>query len=293
MEKLKMTLSAKTKKELETSFLESMKDENFKNFVSNLKISKELAMKNNSKIKETVDELKNCKNCKGLFMCKNRLDGYVYFPEVDEDNLIFNYVPCKYQKALAKQEENQENELANARMKDIDITDKKRIELIKWLKDFYDKYEKGKNCKGLYLHGSFGSGKTFLLACLLNELTINKNVNYELVYFPEFLRNLKEDFTLMEDKVNYLEKVEILVIDDIGAENVTNWGRDEILGTILQSRMNNHLTTFFTSNYTIEELEQHLALTKGVEDTMKAKRIIERIKQLTTDIELISKNRRK
>ncbi len=293
MEKLKMTLSAKTKKELEASFLESMKDENFKNFVSNLKISKELAMKNNSKIKETVDELKNCKNCKGLFMCKNRLDGYVYFPEVDEDNLIFNYVPCKYQKALAKQEETQENELANARMKDIDITDKKRIELIKWLKDFYDKYEKGKNCKGLYLHGSFGSGKTFLLACLLNELTINKNVNYELVYFPEFLRNLKEDFSVMEDKVNYLEKVEILVIDDIGAENVTNWGRDEILGTILQSRMNNHLTTFFTSNYTIEELEQHLALTKGVEDTMKAKRIIERIKQLTTDIELISKNRRK
>lgn len=293
MEKLKMTLSAKTKKELEASFLESMKDENFKNFVSNLKISKELAMKNNSKIKETVAELKNCKNCKGLFMCKNRLDGYVYFPEVDEANLIFNYVPCKYQKALAKQEETQENELANARMKDIDITDKKRIELIKWLKDFYDKYEKGKNCKGLYLHGSFGSGKTFLLACLLNELTINKNVNYELVYFPEFLRNLKEDFTLMEDKVNYLEKVEILVIDDIGAENVTNWGRDEILGTILQSRMNNHLTTFFTSNYTIEELEQHLAITKGVEDTMKAKRIIERIKQLTTDIELISKNRRK
>ena len=293
MEKLKMTLSTKTKKELETNFLESMKDANFKNFVSNLKISKELAMKNNSKIKETVDELKNCKNCKGLFMCKNRLDGYVYFPEVDENNLIFNYVPCKYQKELAKQEDTQENELTNARMKDIDITDKKRIELIKWLKNFYDKYEKGKNCKGLYLHGSFGSGKTFLLACLLNELTINKNVNYELIYFPEFLRNLKEDFSLIEDKVNYLEKVEILVIDDIGAENVTNWGRDEILGTILQSRMNNHLTTFFTSNYTIEELEQHLALTKGVEDTMKSKRIIERIKQLTTDIELISKNRRK
>ena len=92
--------------------------------------------------------------------------------------------------------------------------------------------------------------------------------------------------------MRYLQNVDILLLDDIGAENVTPWGRDEILGTILQYRMNNKLTTFFTSNYTIEELEAHLAVTKNAEDKVKAKRIIERIKQLTEDIELISINRR-
>lgn len=56
--------------------------------------------------------------------------------------------------------------------------------------------------------------------------------------------------------------------------------------------MNNKLSTFFTSNLTLEELENHLSITKNNEDKIKARRIIERIKQLTEDKELVSKNRR-
>ena len=154
-------------------------------------------------------------------------------------------------------------------------------------------HEKVNTLKGLYLHGSFGSGKTFLIAALLNELEIKKNAQIEIVYFPELLRNMKEDFSLVEDKLKYLQNVDILLLDDIGAENVTVWGRDEILGTILQYRMNNKLTTFFTSNLNIQELETHLSITKNSEDKVKSRRIIERIKQLTDDLELISENRRK
>ena len=89
-----------------------------------------------------------------------------------------------------------------------------------------------------------------------------------------------------------LKETDILLIDDLGAETVTNWSRDEILGTILQYRMENNLSTFITSNLNIEELEIHLSLAKNNMDKVKARRIIERIKQLTYDIELISKNRR-
>ena len=103
---------------------------------------------------------------------------------------------------------------------------------------------------------------------------------------------MKEDFSIVEEKLDFLKNVDILLIDDIGAENVTSWGRDEILGTILQYRMNNKLSTFFTSNLTLEELEDHLSITKNSEDKVKARRIIERIKQLTDDKELVSKNRR-
>ena len=87
-------------------------------------------------------------------------------------------------------------------------------------------------------------------------------------------------------------QVDLLLLDDLGAEKVTEWGRDEILGTILQNRMNNHKTTFFTSNLTISELEEHLSLSSSGVDKVKARRIIERIKQLSTDMELISENRR-
>ena len=85
---------------------------------------------------------------------------------------------------------------------------------------------------------------------------------------------------------------DVLLIDDIGAENNSSWARDEVLGTILQYRMDNNLTTFFTSNYNINELETFLAETpKGI-DEIKARRIIERIKYLTIKENLISENKR-
>lgn len=38
---------------------------------------------------------------------------------------------------------------------------------------------------------------------------------------------------------NELLNSDLLLIDDIGAENNTPWARDEVLGSILQSRMDN------------------------------------------------------
>ena len=57
--------------------------------------------------------------------------------------------------------------------------------------------------------------------------------------------------------------------------------------------MQEHKTTFFTSNLTIEELENHFANTKNGVEEVKARRIIERIKQLTIDMTMIGENLRK
>ena len=144
------------------------------------------------------------------------------------------------------------------------------------------------------MHGSFGSGKTYIIAALLNELA-RKNYKTMIMYYPEILNKLKSTFDTKEsfnDTLESIKKVDILLIDDIGAETVTTWSRDEILGTILQYRMEQNLSTFFTSNLTLEELEINLSLAKNNTDKVKARRIIERIKQLTNNIELISKNRR-
>lgn len=295
MEHINMTLSEKIEKELEKELQKSLKDEDFCNLVKRNKLPRDITLKNNTKLMDTCDELKNCKTCKGLFMCKNKVSGHVLYPIFSDETLKFIYMPCKYQKKLIKKESEKKeklNEIKNARMKDIDIEDKNRYKVIKWLKKYFDDYEKVNTLKGLYLHGSFGSGKTYLISALFNELEISKDAITEVVYLPETLRNMKEDFSLVEDKVNYLKNVDILLIDDIGAENVTAWGRDEILGTILQYRMNNKLSTFFTSNLTLEELEVHLSISKNSEDKVKARRIIERIKELTEDLELVSINRR-
>lgn len=281
---------------LKNEYIKACENPKFKKLVKRLEVKDENAMKYTSSLESTIKELDNCANCEGILHCKNRLEGHVFFPTKQDEQIIFAYAPCKYQKDLALKEKNRrtrEKDLLNAKMSDIDVTDKNRYEVIKWLKNFYDTYDKNEINKGLYLHGSFGCGKTYLISALFNELS-KKRVSTEIVYFPELLRDVKNDFYTYADRMDYLENVDLLLIDDIGAEKVTEWSRDEILGTILQKRMNNYKTTFFTSNLNIKELETHLQNRSSYsDDEIKARRIIERIKQLTIDMEMISENKRK
>ncbi len=281
-------------KNQEKEYLKAKQNEDYQALVRKLKLKEEDAKKNTINLLDSLEELAHCKNCKSLYECQNKVKGYVYFPELKESNLIFSYIPCKYKKKAlkdAKLKITSQNILDSARMKDIKIT-KSRAVVIKWLKDYYDNFDPFKSSKGLYLHGNFGTGKTYLIAALLNEIKNKFGVSAEIVYVPELLRKLKENLNLVGDRLYELEKVDLLLLDDIGAEKVTEWGRDEILGTILQTRMNSGMPTFFTSNLTINELERNLSLTKDSEDAIKAKRIIERIKYLTDDIELLGNNYR-
>jgi len=181
----------------------------------------------------------------------------------------------------------------NAKMSEIYTDDKNRIELIKWVTKFIKDYRSGKTTKGLYLSGNFGSGKSYIISAMLNEL-VKDGYTCAMIYYPEFLRILKSSFnTDFDEQFEYARKSDLLLLDDIGAENITDWSRDEILGPILQYRMDNNLATFFTSNLSLEELEIHLSEGKQSVDKLKAKRIIERINYLTDDLKLISKNQRK
>ena len=119
---------------------------------------------------------------------------------------------------------------------------------------------------------------------MINEL-VKDGYKGALIYYPEFLRSLKASFGKdFDEQFNYVKKSDLLLIDDIGAENISAWSRDEILGPIIQYRMDEKLPTFFTSNLSIEELEVHLSESKDKIDKIKAKRIIERIKFITDDL---------
>ena len=277
---------------VKTNYINALKNPSFKKLVNSLDISEKELIYNTTKLEETIEELNHCKNCQSLSACQNKELGYVNYPKNYNGHLVFSYTACKYQKEFLKKKDNLKTEdkiIAEASMKDIDVTDKNRVKLIKWVDNFIKKYDPNKKNKGLYLHGNFGCGKTYILSAMFNELK-KKKYSTEIVYFPILLRDLKQNFDELGTTMNYLEDVDLLLIDDIGAEKVTEWSRDEILGTILQDRMNNNKTTFFTSNFNIDELEEHLS-NKGIEP-VKARRIIERIKHLTEDMEVVSINRR-
>lgn len=286
---------------LKKDYIEALKNEDFKKLVVSLKIKDDIAYKYTSKLERSVNELNNCKNCKGLLGCKNKCLGCVYYPKVLEGKIDFNYVACKYMKKDLQEKEEIKSkffempyEIKKARIKDIDPSSKDRVELIKWITKFYKDYKKDNKQKGLYLSGSFGSGKTFIVSALLNELA-KDGYNSIIVYYPELLRSLKEGFGNEDfnDRINEIKKCDLLLLDDIGAEATSLWNRDEILGTILQYRMDNKLSTFFTSNLTLNELEEHFIIKNNEEEKIKARRIMERIKFLTNSKELIGENRRK
>ncbi len=282
------------------SFQDACSNPDFKAYVYNLNIPEETLMKYTSRLEESFQECKNCAVCKSLETCKNKVKGYSYTPIHQEKTINFSYVICKKQQTEDLKNAYQNNlelfdmpkDIKKATFKDMYKDDKARVPIVKYFKEFIDNYDCEDKPKGVYLTGSFGSGKTYLVASLFNEMA-KKGVRSALLYYPEFLRSLKASFeTNYAEQFNYIKKVPLLLFDDIGAENCSNWSRDEVLGPILQYRMENHLPTFFTSNLTLEELENSLSITSSGVDKVKARRIIERIKQLTTPLELISKNRR-
>ncbi len=285
---------------LKSYYGEALNNPLFKEYVDKLDLSDDVLINYTSNIEDCLKEEENCKNCPSLKSCPNTLKGHVLTAIKDNDALNFSYLPCKKFIKEEKSYAYKKNircfdipkDISNASFKDAYRDDNKRLPIFKYFKEFIDDYLNKKQVKGLYLSGSFGSGKTYLIAALFNELA-KKDISSALVYYPELLRTLKSSFqTDYEEKFNYIKTVPLLLIDDIGAENTTSWSRDEVLGPILQYRMEEELPTFFTSNLTLKELEANLSTTSDGVSKIKAKRIVERIKQLTTSLELVSKNRR-
>ena len=171
-----------------------------------------------------------------------------------------------------------------------------RTKAIQAAMDFTDNYQKDNFQPGLYLYGKFGVGKTYLLGAIANELAKSKGIATTMVHFPSFaveMRNsIKQNNT--GEKLDAIKRAPILMLDDIGAGAMTTWIRDDVLGVILEYRMQEELPTFFSSNFSMDELQNnHLAINaQGDNEPLKAARIMERIKYLSREIEMEGKNLR-
>lgn len=288
----KLTVDAK--KILHKEFLKASSDSKFAKLLESLKIDSEFAMKYTSNLQRVVTEQENCKNCKSLAECKNETPGFAYSVRKKDKSLEFYLEACPYY----KKEEYKENvklfdlplSLKNADLKDVYKDDKNRMTALKAINKFLKDFDK--NPKGIFLSGSFGSGKTYLLAALFNEMA-KQGVNSIIVHTPELMRSLKDSFKDdYKERFHELKTTPLLLLDDIGAENITKWSRDEVLSPILQYRMDQKLPTFFTSNFTLKDLEEHFQIENGSLEKINARRIVERIKELSEFIELVSINLR-
>ena len=183
--------------------------------------------------------------------------------------------------------------LKKASLVQVDLDDLERLPVFEKLLAFVEQYPTIR--KGLYLYGDFGVGKSFMVAALAHDLSEKRGVSSTLLHYPSFVIDVKNAIGdgNVKTLVDELKLSEVLILDDIGAEQSTAWVRDEILQVILQYRMQEDLPTFFTSNFNFDDLEQHFAKGKhGNDETWEARRVMERIRYLAEETRLEGVNRR-
>lgn len=265
-------------------------------------ITRTVIEKNLMRLYEYISQERNCEQCKGLHHCANLMQGYKPILVFRRGSIELDYYPCEHKKIQDEKKKAETliqsiyvpKDVLNATFQSIDLDHPSRLEAVRLATKFVDTFKKEPQ-KGLYIYGPFGVGKSYLLGAIANELAAI-NVSSFIVYFPEFIREMKQSLGdhSINEKLDTVKKAPVLMIDDIGAESMSSWMRDDILGTILQYRMLEGLSTFFTSNFDWSELEYHLTYSqRGEEEKMKSARVMERIKYLSTPVKLEGTNRRR
>lgn len=128
--------------------------------------------------------------------------------------------------------------------------------------------EKVEAGEGLYIWGkSTGSGKTSwackVMSHYFRKIAFTTGLENEglYIFLPTFLEDLRDNYESkdpdFEQVLSMVKGCKLLIIDDIGAERVTEWVRERVV-SIINTRVSNNLATIYTSNLSPEELKGEL-----------------------------------
>ena len=139
-----------------------------------------------------------------------------------------------------------------------------------------------RNGKGLLLHGTVGTGKSHMAACIANRL-IDEGYWVLMTNFATVVNHLQSSFEGRQEYINSLNKYSLLILDDLGAERNTEFMQEQVFN-IIDSRYRSGLPMIITSNLTMQELME----TKNI----TCQRIYDRILERCHPIEVKGESRR-
>jgi len=267
-------------------------------------VNKKMVDKGLGRLYEYTTQNHDCETCENVASCVNIMKGFVPQLAITRGVIDLEYTRCRNKIIEDERRDvsamissmHMPKDVLQARLSTVTYDHNTRVNLGTAANAFMEEVKStGKlPTKGFYIHGEFGVGKSYVLGALANELAEQK-IRTVLVYVPEFLREMKQAIQdqSLQEKVDFVKKAPVLMLDDLGSETLSSWTRDEILGTVLHYRMAENLPTFITSNFDYDGLEDHLAYSgKGERELVKAARIMERIRSITIPMRLSGKNRR-
>lgn len=270
------------------SFLEENKD----------RVTQELIDNSLSKLNEFVKECQKLE--RGELGANPGFEPILFF-NVNYIDVDYKATARYYQEKERKEKEHlidnhtMSRDVRNATLDTYKIDHPSRELLMNEIIAFLEQFRRDKHqARGLYIFGPFGVGKTYLMGALANELVNRNHASVKAIHYPTFINDLKNTFidNSTQTVINETKRVDVLILDDIGAESNSQWVRDDVLNPILEYRMKESLPTFFTSNFSPSDLEIHLATTKDSSDQLKSKRVMERIHYLAKPYVIEGKDRR-
>lgn len=144
--------------------------------------------------------------------------------------------------------------------------------------------QKFKNTEtGIIFVGKNGTGKTHIATAIANEL---RKENIPIIFgtltdlVEKYNKSYKEHTEIELTKL--YTKVDLLIIDDLGVENMNDWMLSKLF-VIVNERMKNELPIIITTNYELEQLKQRLSIPNKICKTTDS--IISRLYQMCYRVE--------
>lgn len=167
------------------------------------------------------------------------------------------------------------------------IVDGNNEKLVEAFKRLVGGYNELKTSKGIWVHGEFGRGKTYILGALANELH-KEGANVTFISPKTFIDNyMTLPFSEKESYLKQVAETEVLILDDMGTEYLSEYGV-KAMYELMAIRYAQSRLTFASSNLTISEYIQLLSKA----NRMDAERLQERLRHLFTQLKLNGDNRR-
>ncbi|MBT9281801.1 MAG: ATP-binding protein [Hydrogenibacillus schlegelii] len=285
-----------------------LSDPRVRELLDALGVAPEAALRSAPALLRYLEEAASCAGCPGLSACTHAFRGHVPVPRRGEDGgLIFAYEPCAFERQAREAARRRRlfrtlsipEELRAVRMGDL-VRDEHNARAIAAAEAFLARQIRRSGrpeagARGLYVYGPFGVGKSYLMAAVAGTL-VDAGVSVFFAYVPALVSELRAgvgDETFL-DQLRELMTVDVFILDDLGAEQVTPWVRDAVLLPVLSTRAEGGRPTLFTSNLPPEDLLELYggASRDGVIDELRAHRLVERIRTRSEVVFMGGPNRR-